>query len=399
MLRAQEPKPEISLRGIVDFSTNELALLEATTTRRLPGWPGEMILVKGQREEDIEVVEIDATAGKVKIRNAGTISEIGFTTDLPTEAWVQSPSGHQGVESQERPAFLRLQQAGPGHVFRLYQLLTGRSLIRSQSLPAFRLDLGCKDTAHTEDLAKAIEQALAPKEIRFRQDRDKFVLAGRESDFNSVTPQLWELAESLAKTTGSKPAAGNEQTMLPTGTINFPGTDLEQVLMIYQELVNRTLLCPAVLPAYTFSLRSCTPWTITEVIYAFNATLAINGISVAPLGEKFLFVIPTVQKDRIDSLLKEQMPAHAPSGKEPLPAGGVRVIQGLRQMISIYSDLCGKPVEINAGLPKIPVTFSNQTPLMVEEVLHALDLLLGWYGLEVTQQEDGLQLVERKEAK
>src|SRR5579859_3483791 len=257
MLRAQEAKPEIRLRGIVDFSTNELALLEAT---RLPGWPGEMMLVKGQREEDIEVLGIDAAAGKVKIRNAGTISEIGFATDLPPEAWVQSPSGHQGVESQERAAFLRLQQAGPGHVFRLYQLLTGRSLIRSQSLPAFRLDLGCKDKANAEDLVKAIEQAMAPKGIQFRQDRDKFVLAGRESDFNSVTPQLWEMAETLAKIR-SKAAPGTAEEMLPTGTINFPGTDLEQVLMIYQELVNRTLLRPSILPAYTFSLRSSTPWT------------------------------------------------------------------------------------------------------------------------------------------
>ena len=48
-----------------------------------------MILVKGQREKDIEVPEIDATAGKVKIRNAVTISEIGFT-NLPPGAWVQS---------------------------------------------------------------------------------------------------------------------------------------------------------------------------------------------------------------------------------------------------------------------------------------------------------------------
>ena len=68
-------------------------------------------------------------------------------------------------------------------------------------------------------------------------------------------------------------------------------------------------------------------------------------------------------------------------------------------MISIYSDLCGKPVEIKAGLPDIPISFSNQTPLMVEEVLHAMDLLLGWYGLEVTHHEDGLQLVERKEVR
>jgi len=395
MLGAEEPRPEIRLRGIVEFSTNQLALLEATT---LPGWPGEMILLKGQREEAIEVLEIDATAGKVRIRNAGTISEIGFTNDLPPGAWFQSSSEGQRAEPSGSPAFLRLQGAGPSHVFRLYQLLVGRSLIRAQSLPAFRLDLGCKDTATTEDLVKAIEQALAPKGILFLQDGDKFVLAGRESDFNNITPQLWELAETLTKNR-SKAAPGTAEEMLPTGTINFPATDLSQVLMIYQELVNKTLLRSATLPAFTVSLRSYTPWTITEAIYAFNAALAINGISVVPVGEKFLFVFPTIQKEKMDSLLKAQMPVHASSGKEPLPAGSFRGMLGLKQGMAVYQDLCGKPVEIEAGLPDIPFTFRNQTPLMVEEVLYALDLLLGWNGLEVTQHEDGLQLVRRKEAK
>ncbi len=45
--RGQEPR----LRGIVCFSTNEIALLE---NRALPAWRGVKMLGKGQREGDTE---------------------------------------------------------------------------------------------------------------------------------------------------------------------------------------------------------------------------------------------------------------------------------------------------------------------------------------------------------
>ncbi|HWI57335.1 MAG TPA: hypothetical protein VNZ22_08915, partial [Bacillota bacterium] len=41
MLGAQEPGPELRLRGIVGLSTNQLALLEVPA---LPGWRGQMLL-------------------------------------------------------------------------------------------------------------------------------------------------------------------------------------------------------------------------------------------------------------------------------------------------------------------------------------------------------------------
>jgi hypothetical protein len=261
------------------------------------------------------------------------------------------------------------------------------------------LDLGCKDAATPDDLVKAIELALAPKGILFRQDGDKFAFAGRENDLNSITPQLRELAATLAKTR-SNAGPGAQEELLPTGAINFPGTDLNQVLMIYQELVNRSLLRPVTLPAPTVAFRSYTSWTIEEAIYAFNATLALNGISIVPVGEKFVFAFPAVQKQKMDSLLKLQMPAHAPSGKGPLPAGGFQRTAGLRQMIAVYSDLCGKPIEIEADLPDIPFIFKPQTPLTAEEVLHALDLSLAWNGLQVTQDgEKGLKVSRREEAR
>ena len=90
------------------------------------------------------------------------------------------------------------------------------------------------------------------------------------------------------------PAVTNapEETQLPAGTINFPSTDLNQVLQIYAELVNRTILRPTSLPAPTITLKTQTPLTKREAIQAFDAVLALNGVAMINVGEKFVKAVP-----------------------------------------------------------------------------------------------------------
>ncbi len=83
-----------------------------------------------------------------------------------------------------------------------------------------------------------------------------------------------------------------EETQLPAGTINFPSTDLNQVLQIYAELVNRTILRPTSLPAPTITLKTQTPLTKREAIQAFDAVLALNGVAMINVGEKFVKAVP-----------------------------------------------------------------------------------------------------------
>jgi len=113
---------------------------------------------------------------------------------------------------------------------------------------------------------------------------------------------------------GVPPVAGTNtasEEMLPAGMINFPATDLNQVLQVYGELVGRTVLRPTSLPAPTITLKTQTPLTKHEAIQAFDAVLALNGIAAVNVGDKFVKVIPTGQagnvgaafsKDKIDQL-------------------------------------------------------------------------------------------------
>ena len=89
------------------------------------------------------------------------------------------------------------------------------------------------------------------------------------------------------------PAAPPEE-MIPAGNINFQGVDVGQVLDVYAKLVGRTLL-RAGLPSAQIVLRTETPLTKTEAVQALQAVLALNGIAVVNVGEKFVKVLPVDQ--------------------------------------------------------------------------------------------------------
>ncbi len=79
------------------------------------------------------------------------------------------------------------------------------------------------------------------------------------------------------------------------GEIDFRNMPLEQVLGIYAELVNKTLLRPAALPAQQITLTTQTPLTRSEAIQALKAVLALNGITVVDFGDKFVKVMAEPQ--------------------------------------------------------------------------------------------------------
>jgi len=85
------------------------------------------------------------------------------------------------------------------------------------------------------------------------------------------------------------PAQADE--IMPAKMINWQGVDVGVVLDIYADLVGRTLIRGA-LPSAQIVLKTQTPLTKGEVIQAIQAVLAINGIAVVNIGDKFVKVGP-----------------------------------------------------------------------------------------------------------
>ena len=108
------------------------------------------------------------------------------------------------------------------------------------------------------------------------------------------------------------PPAPPEETV-PAGTIHFESADVNQVLDIYANLVGRTLLRPASLPAGQIVLKTLTPLTKTEVKEALEAVLAMNGIAVVNIGDKFVKVGPVDQANSYGAALDTSAATNLPN--------------------------------------------------------------------------------------
>lgn len=92
---------------------------------------------------------------------------------------------------------------------------------------------------------------------------------------------------------------------------NFQGVDVGQVLDIYADLIGRTIL-RGPLPAAQIILKTHSPLTKSEAIQALQAVLAINGISVVNIGEKFVKVVPSAEAGSVGGSLESVDAAHIP---------------------------------------------------------------------------------------
>jgi general secretion pathway protein D len=127
------------------------------------------------------------------------------------------------------------------------------------------------------------------------------------------------------------------EEILAPGMINFQQADLNQVLQLYAEWVNRTVLRPATLPAPTVTLKTQTPLTRREAIQALDAVLALNGIAMVNVGDKFVKALPEAQGNtagaRFDTSSVTNMPemgqyiTHVVQLKYAKPSEMVAVLQ------------------------------------------------------------------------
>jgi general secretion pathway protein D len=88
------------------------------------------------------------------------------------------------------------------------------------------------------------------------------------------------------------PPAKPPEQIVRAGEIDFPDLPLDQFLDTYAQLVHRTILRAPNLPAAKITLTTVTDLTQSEAIQAFESVLAMNGISVVNVGDKFVKAVP-----------------------------------------------------------------------------------------------------------
>jgi len=100
---ASAPLPKITLTGITTILDSKRALMKVAPSGGKQVDPAKelsLILTEGQREGDIEVLQIDERAGSVKVNNSGTVMLLTFEKDgakLPATAPVPGAPGTAAV--------------------------------------------------------------------------------------------------------------------------------------------------------------------------------------------------------------------------------------------------------------------------------------------------------------
>jgi general secretion pathway protein D len=96
----------------------------------------------------------------------------------------------------------------------------------------------------------------------------------------------------------STPGGGGDKLV----SLNFRDAPLDQVLQFYSEITGRTLIKSPGINA-TITLRGQTRLTQKEALQAIGSVLAMNNVTLVPMGEKFLKVVqPTAARQEAMSI-------------------------------------------------------------------------------------------------
>ncbi|MFN7141690.1 MAG: secretin N-terminal domain-containing protein, partial [Limisphaerales bacterium] len=98
-----------------------------------------------------------------------------------------------------------------------------------------------------------------------------------------------------------------------TTPLNLENMPLAQVLDIYSELVDRTILRSTQLPVTQFiTLRTRGRITRAEAITALETVMAMNGITIIPVGDRFIKVVPGAEAGTQGAAFSKADPADLP---------------------------------------------------------------------------------------
>ncbi|MEO6875017.1 MAG: secretin N-terminal domain-containing protein [Opitutaceae bacterium] len=154
------------------------------------------------------------------------------------------------------------------------------------------------------------------------------------------------------------------------GPIKLPDADIDTVLGALENYTGRTILRPQALPAATYHLVILKKIPKSEAILALETVLALNGVGVAPLGDKFLKVVALSQ-------IKNEAPEMIAGSTLLLPPSG-RIATKLFQLEFLRA---------NEFVPQI-------TPLMSTGIANGIVILNTANAALITDSITNLQRVE-----
>src|SRR6266566_5293884 len=183
--------------------------------------------------------------------------------------------------------------ASPPDPVDVYGKLMGKTILMPSTLPVSSDAMILEPAAEKINAISTIETEFAKQGIVVVPDGPHFIILFPEKQRPFLT--------NVVSLHGAELAVAKSKETLPPGTINLFNVDGGTVLSIYAILSGRTVLRPATLPYSPVRLKTTCPVTREEAAYAMVTVFALNGISIVEDGEKFVQIVPMVQKARVNA--------------------------------------------------------------------------------------------------
>ena len=336
--------PSVKLTGIANLPDHPVALLEIREERRGARLP---ILRAGQVEEGCKLIEIDPAAGTATVQLGEVVSPLRLSG-------THQPNGR-----------LNFNGASLRQALDIYQRLTGRNVVQAPNLVHFPVQLQSAPGTSLEDAAREIEKVLKRNETLLQRRGEQFAFA--------ILPKHQAIVEKIPEPPSPAPPNSSGETF-PPGLMKFTDADVSQVLDVYSELAGRTILRPNALPSQKVTLKSHTSLTRPQAIWMLEASLRLGGVTIAPSGDKFTFVVPA---DRAGGVPAVDLTAVEAKIKKPSEPGHLNIHEGtIQDLLNTYSAVLGRePLPIPPEVPRTEFSLRTQAPLTVVEKAFALEAI------------------------
>ncbi len=266
---AQTNPPAVRLAGIVNESVWK-ALLEVVETepQLSTNW---LTLAEGERAtpQAIEVLKIDPDKQTVQASVAGNNVMLAMeTSPRPGEQFVP---------------YMQVDRVALQQVINLYAKVKNRTVLQHPALKnaSITMVIGGGDAAQ---VCRALEAVFRLHGIVAIPDGEKFVMLVPAELAKTATPRSNEIpVPSTATATNG---------MMAAGLINFSGASPDNALRIDANLRGRTLVSEGGSGGGRIYLRSMTPLSKDEAVYAIETLLAWSGLRLEFPDDQTMRAVP-----------------------------------------------------------------------------------------------------------
>jgi hypothetical protein len=199
---------------------------------------------------------------------------------LPPEGLSATRCG--APQGSVEPGQVRFHAAPLDQVLEFYAELSGRIVLRANSLPQVPLTLSLVSALSRAELLDGFDALFALNGITTTCEGTKFVMLHPGGRPAPVPPQ-----RSIDTTTANDP--------VPSGQIRLRNAPINQVLPFYSELVGRKTTVARSLPMIPVALHQTVTLTRSEGARAIELVLALNGVSLVDMPDASIEAMPTAQ--------------------------------------------------------------------------------------------------------